>query len=215
MSDLRPLPEQLQQDYIDIKGVHGDFLLGSTGMFVIHGLEEMRFLTKSCPRPILSNTDPAPIVTGSGVEVGVPGQVKNLYTGNVVFIETEAGAVNKFAEYIANTGGMVNADFYVGRPDNYTDAHEMIDVIITFESADWDTDNRSEGTTISASITYHYFGSSAKIGVNATTPIGKKSSGGVAGLVNRIDNAMSKVRKGANAVSSVANGVGALGSLFG
>ena len=214
MSDLRPLPEQLYQDYVDIKGIHGEFLLGSMGMLVIRGLEDMRFLVKSCPIPYLSPTDPASNVCGGGVEMATAGTNKTLYEGAVTFIETQGGAVNKFAEYVANTGGMITADFYIGRADNYTAVHEMIDIAIRFESPDFDTDNRSEGVTVTGNISYHYFGNSASIGENFTAQAGKVKAKGVDGLVSRINHAMSSVRKGANAVSTISNGVGELGSMF-
>lgn len=215
-SQLQPLPQQVAQDFQNVKGIHGEFLLQSIGMFVIRGLEDYRFLIKACPRPILTEGDPARTKCAGGVEIVTRAQPENVYEGQLSIIETEGGAVNVLADWIAQReGGEIDADFYVGTPDNYTQVHELLACAIRFEPSDFDTDSRSEGVVISAPITYHYFGSNVKIGSNYTVQSGKKEAKGVAGLVSRVNNAMSKVRQVANGVSGVANGVGAISSSLG
>lgn len=212
---LTTLPEQLAQDMVDIQGAHGDLLLQSEGMFVMEGLEEMRFLAKGFPCPILSYDDPANTKMGGGFEKITPSVPKTSYEGSVTFIETEQGAIAKLAEYVANVnGGMINADVYIGRPDNYTEVHNLLNIAIRFDPADFDTDSRSEVTTFTAQLTYNYFGTTAKVGANYTASAGKVGGSGVAKLVNRVNSAMSKVRKVSSAVSGIANSVGAIASVF-
>lgn len=50
------LLNQLKQDYIALQQL-GSPLLACQGMFVPRGMEDLRFLFKSCPRPIVSNED--------------------------------------------------------------------------------------------------------------------------------------------------------------
>ena len=212
---LNVLPEQLAQDYNDLMGGHGGLLLQSEGMLVLEGLEDLRLLITGCPRPILSFDEPAVTKIGGGAEIITPSMPKTSYEGQITFIETEQGAISQLAEYIANVnGGMVNADYYDGRVDNFTNVYHLQNLALRFDPSDFDTDSRSEVVKITAPATYNFFGTNATIGTNFTAQAGKKGGSGVAGLVNRVNNAMSKVRKVANGVSGIANGVGAVASIF-
>ncbi len=93
------LLNQLKQDYIALQQL-GSPLLACQGMFVPRGMEDLRFLFKSCPRPIVSNEDPAEVQYAGGFTGIVAGPPKTHYTGNLQILVTEAGHDQLLAEYV-------------------------------------------------------------------------------------------------------------------
>ena len=108
MRQVNPvLLNQLRADYLAIQQL-GSPLLSCKGMLVPRGMEDFRFLIKSCPRPIVSNEDPAEVQYAggfTGIAAGVP---KTHYTGNLQMLVTEAGHDQIFADYIVANAGMAN-----------------------------------------------------------------------------------------------------------
>lgn len=108
------LLNQLKQDYIALQQL-GSPLLACQGMFVPRGMEDLRFLFKSCPRPIVSNEDPAEVQYAGGFTGIVAGPPKTHYTGNLQILVTEAGHDQLLAEYVVASGGIIHGDYYDGR----------------------------------------------------------------------------------------------------
>lgn len=106
------LLNQLKQDYIALQQL-GSPLLACQGMFVPRGMEDLRFLFKSCPRPIVSNEDPAEVQYAGGFTGIVAGPPKTHYTGNLQILVTEAGHDQLLAEYVVASGGIIHGDYSV------------------------------------------------------------------------------------------------------
>jgi len=208
------LLNQLKQDYIALQQL-GSPLLSCQGMFVPRGMEDFRFLFKSCPRPIVSNEDPAEVQYPGGFTGIVAGPPKTKYTGNLQIIVTEAGHDQILAEYIVASGGIIHGDYYDGRLGSFTRSYALENCAIRFESADYDSDSRSQVMTVSCPIDYNYFGSFANIGNNGSIQPGKKEIDGTAELVNRVQQVINTAQQATNLANAV-QGVGRqLGNLFG
>lgn len=213
MRQVNPiLLNQLRADYLAIKQL-GSPLLACQGMLVPRGMEDYRLLIKSCPRPIVSNEDPAEVQFPGGFTGIVPGVPKTHYTGNLQMLVTEAGHDQIFADYIVANGGMIDCDYYDGRVDSFTRAYFLENCAIRFEMAEYDSDSRSQNMTVSCPIDFNFFGNFANIGSNGTVLPGLRQIEGTQELISRvqtvIDTALSATT---NLRSSVTR---QLGSLFG
>ncbi|ENV14260.1 hypothetical protein F965_00503 [Acinetobacter schindleri NIPH 900] len=208
------LLNQLRADYEAIKQI-GSPILGCQGMLVPRGMEEYRFLIKTCPRPIVSNGDPAEVQYAGGFTGIVAGVPQTKFSGGFSIIETEAGHAQLLAEYIVNSGGMIDCDYYDGRIGNFTRAYELLNCAMRFEPTDFDTENRSQGMIVSGTMDYNFFGSFATIGSNGTVAPGQKSVAGIQDLVSRVQNVTSAVSGIANTIGSISRTASAVKSLFG
>lgn len=208
------LLSQLRDDYEAIQAM-GSPILSCQGMLVPRGMEEVRFLIKSCPRPIVSNEDPAITQYAGGFSGITPSVPKTQYSGNITLVETEQGHVQMLAEYIVASGGAIDCDYYDGRADSFTRAYELLNCAIRFEPADFDTESRSQSMTISAPMDYNYFGSFADIGANGTVSGGQRSLSGIGGFIQRVQNVVNVAQQATRTARSVVNTVSSIGKLFG
>ena len=213
MRQVNPiLLNQLRADYLAIKQL-GSPLLACQGMMVPRGMEEYRFLIKSCPRPIVSNEDPAEVQFPGGFTGIVPGVPKTHYTGNLQMLVTEAGHDQIFADYIVANSGMIDCDYYDGRVDSFTRAYFLENCAIRFEMAEFDSDSRSQNMTVSCPIDFNFFGNFANIGSNGTVLPGLRQIEGTQELINRVQTVIDTALSATTTLrSSVTR---QLGSLFG
>lgn len=179
------LYNQLRADYEAIKQ-QGSPLLACQGMFVPDGMENMRFLIKSGIRPIVSNGDPAEVQYAGGYTGIVAGIPNTKFSGSVQIIETEAGHVQNFAEWVVANGGMFDATYYDGRIDSFTRAYRLENVALRFEPSEFDTESRSQVTVITGQIDYNYFGLYADIGANGTVTAGQRNLAGAEAMVSSV-----------------------------
>ncbi|NNP70384.1 hypothetical protein [Acinetobacter sp. Ac_5812] len=215
MRQVNPiLLNQMRADSLAIQQI-GSPILSCQGMLVPRGMEDYRFLIKSCPRPIVSNEDPAEVQYPGGFTGIVAGPPKTHYTGNLQLLVTEAGHDQLFAEYIVASKGIIDCDYYDGHVKSFTRAYALENCAIRFEMAEFDTDSRSQVMTVSCPIDFNYFGGFAKIGSNGTVIPGQREIEGVEGLISRVQNVVNT----AQALTSVAGAAAGLtrqiGSLFG
>lgn len=206
--------DQLRADRDALRQL-GSPILASQGMLVPRGMEHMRLFIKSCPKPIVSNDDPAQTFYAGGfvgITAGVP---KTAYEGSVTIIETELGHVANFAEFIIASGGLIDCDFYDGRMDSFTQVYELSDCAFRFEPGEIDSESRSQSMTISAQLTYNFFGIHAGVGTNNTAIAGKKNLQGAEDLVSRVQDVLNIAQQANNVASSVVNVSSGIGRLFG
>ncbi|WOE40055.1 hypothetical protein [Acinetobacter chinensis] len=209
------LMSQLKADALAIRQL-GSPILACQGMLVPRGYEHMRFLIKSCPRPIVSNEDPAEVQYGGGFTGIVAGPPKTHYTGSLQILLTEAGHGDSFAEIITGAqGGMINCDYYDGRIDSFTQSMELENCAIRFEMAEYDTDSRSQVLTMSCPIDFNFFGAYSNIGSNGTVLPGKRAIAGAAELSQRTQGVINAAQQALNAVAGVASVGRQISSLFG
>ena len=215
MRQVNPvLLNQLRADYLAIKQL-GSPLLACQGMMVPRGMEEYRFLIKSCPRPIVSNEDPAEVQFPGGFTGIVPGVPKTHYTGNLQMLVTEAGHDQIFADYIVGNGGMIDCDYYDGRVDSFTRAYFLENCAIRFDMAEYDSESRSQNMTVSCPIDFNYFGNFADIGTNGTVMPGQRQIAGVDGLINRVQKVINTAQAATNIGRNIGSVARQIGSLFG
>lgn len=207
------LLNQLQADAEALQQV-GSPLLQCQGMLVPRGMEEVRFLIKSCTRPNVSNEDPALTQMAGGTTIITAGIVKTAYTGSLTMIVTEAGHDQLLSEYVAASGGLIDCDYYDGRVDSFTRSYELKNCAIRFEAAEYDTDSRSQAMTVTCPFDYNFYGSFASIGGNGTVQAGKKDINGVADLISRVQNVIGVAQSATNTARAALGTAQAIGNLF-
>ncbi|MFI7816471.1 hypothetical protein ACFMJJ_16975, partial [Acinetobacter baumannii] len=127
---------------------------------------------------------------------------------------TEAGHDQLLAEYVVASGGIIHGDYYDGRLGSFTRSYALENCAIRFESAEYDSDSRSQVMTVSCPIDYNYFGSFANIGTNGSIQPGKKEIDGTAELVNRVQQVINTAQQAVR--NSTINATSrTLGNLFG
>lgn len=213
MRQVNPiLLNQLRADYLAIKQL-GSPLLACQGMLVPRGMEDYRLLIKSCPRPIVSNEDPAEVQYPGGFTGIVAGVPKTHYTGNLQMLVTEAGHDQIFADYIVANGGMIDCDYYDGRVDSFTRAYFLENCAIRFEMAEYDSDSRSQNMAVSCPIDFNFFGNFANIGSNGTILPGLRQIEGTQELISRVQTVIDTALSATTSLQSSVTRQ--LGSLFG
>ena len=189
------LMSELRGDYQAAKQL-GAPMLACQGMLVPRGAPEMRLLFQSFPRPIVTNNDIAEINYARGLKAHTAGSPNTSYQGSITMLETETGIVGQFAELIMANGGIMDCDYYDGRPERFTKVFELEDCAFTFEPADMQSDGRSQVVTVSGSIQYMFFGDSIAI-ANMNMP-GQRFINGANNLLNRAQQVLSAARTGVN-----------------
>ena len=205
---------QMRADAVAIQQL-GSPILACQGMLVPRGMEDYRFLIKSCPRPIVSNEDPTEVQYPGGFTGIVAGPPKTHYTGTLQLLVTEAGHDQLFADYIVANKGMIDCDYYDGHVQSFTRAYELENCAIRFEMAEFDTESRSQAMVISCPIDFNFFGNFASIGGNGTVLPGKRGVAGVERLINRVQSVVSAAQSATNLARSATNVARQIGSLFG
>lgn len=215
MRQVNPiLLNQMRADYLAIQQL-GSPILSCQGMLVPRGMEDYRFLIKSCPRPIISNEDPAEVQYPGGFTGIVAGPPKTHYTGNLQLLVTEAGHDQLFAEFIVASKGIIDCDYYDGHVKSFTRAYALENCAIRFEMAEYDTDSRSQAMTVSCPIDFNFFGGFASIGGNGTVLPGQRQIDGVDGLINRVQNVVNAAQAVTSLTGAAAGLTRQIGSLFG
>ena len=215
MRQINPvLLNQLRNDYLAIQKL-GSPLLACQGMLQPKGMEDFRFLIKSCPRPIVSNEDPAEVQYPGGFTGIVAGVPKTHYTGTLQMLVTEAGHDQIFADWMVANGGIIDCDYYDGRADSYSRAYSLENCAIRFEMAEFDSDSRSQAMTVSCPIDFNYFGNFADIGTNGTVLPGQRQIEGTQDLISRVQNVINTAQAATNIGRNIGSVASQIGSLFG
>lgn len=206
---IQTLPEY-RDDYETAKQL-GAAMLACNAMLVPEIAPNIALLLKSYPRPIVTNNEAAEVAYAGGLAGHVAGVPKTSFQGAVTAIETETGQIADFAELLMSNGGTTNCILYDGRMNRWTKAHELIDCAFTFEPGDIDSESRTTILTISANMTYMYFGQNAALGSvsggkfgGAQVPV-LGSAGGISGTLNKAQNILNIVKAGNSLFSAAKN----------
>lgn len=150
-------PAHLKQAY-GLSRALGDKSVSSDAMFVPKGFEHIRLLCKQFPWPILSIAGEIEVAAPNGSKSWQPQQLDTAKQGQITFYETARGDMEKFITDILDLGGKFDADVYEGTMERHSRGVQIKDCFFVFDSPDRDWENRSQVTTISGTLFYHYFG---------------------------------------------------------
>jgi hypothetical protein len=147
----------LAASYGQVKAM-GDKSVSSDAMFVIEGFESLRLLCKQFPWPTLSSGGEIEIALPNGGTAGQPQQLKTFQQGQVTFYETVRGDVEKFMEEITLLGSRFDAKVYEGTLEKHHRGCAIKDCWLQMDNPDRDWENRSQATTVSGTLFFHYHG---------------------------------------------------------
>lgn len=156
----------------------GAAMLACNAVLVPEGYNNLHILIQNFQRPIITMNDAADVDYARGLQAHVAGTPKTNFESQWTLIETETGAISKFAEEIVvKHGGILPMarvyDGYVTDGDNIkgNKVYELIDCAITFTDGggEIDASSRSQILQVQASCRYNYFGQSGKIGASGGT----------------------------------------------
>ncbi|MGO3664799.1 MULTISPECIES: hypothetical protein [unclassified Psychrobacter] len=176
MKTKTPSAQAYRKQYETAKSL-GAAMLACNAVLVPEGYNNLYLLIQNFQRPIVSHNDSADVDYARGLQAHVAGTVKTNFEGQWTLIETESGAISKFAEDIAvKHGGILPLvriyDGFVGDGDNIKGSreYELIDCAITFTDGGGEIDaaSRSQILQVQASCRYNYFGQSGKIGATGS-----------------------------------------------
>lgn len=191
-----PTLADLNNDLSAVQGI-GAPMLAANGMLEPVGAESMRFLISGFQRPMITLNEPANVSYGGGLETHVPGIPKTAYQMSITLIETSKGQCAEWAEYCVQRGGELQFYAYDGRPENYTNRYLLQNCTVVFDGGgDIDSTNKSSTINVQATLYYTYLGL-------YETPGTITGGGGLGGLLNRIDQAVSFGRKAVSVVRGI------------
>lgn len=172
MRTRTPSPQAMRKRYETAKSL-GAAMLACNAVLVIDGYENLHILLQNFQRPITTMHDPAEVDYAGGLQGQSTSVVKTKFESQWTFIETESGAISRFAEDIViKFGGELPLarvyDGYIGDGDTIKGnrEYELIDLAITFADGGGEIDSasRSQILQVQASCSYNYFGQSGKLG---------------------------------------------------
>lgn len=179
MKSRTPSLQAYRKQYETAKSL-GAAMLACNAVLVISGYENLHVLLQNFQRPILSHHDPADVDYARGLQGHVAGTLKTNFESQWTFIETESGAISKFAADLATKlGGVVPLarvyDGFVGDGDTIKGLreYELIDCAITFSDGGGEIDSasRSQILQIQASCRYNFFGDEGKLGATGSSDV--------------------------------------------
>lgn len=217
MRQVNPvLLNQLKADFEEMKRL-GSPLLQSQGMLVPRDIQfqSHRLLITQMQRPMVKNADPSEQFLAGGTRFFVPGTPETMYEASIQMIETEGGSASMFAEFIVANGGEIACDYYDGRLGSFTRAYALDHCAIRLDAPDMSAEGRSQGVTVSGSMSYMYFGAFASVGRNNTARPGLKGIDGVEALVERVQSVLTATQRITSGVGAIAGGIGAIRGLLG
>lgn len=136
----------------------GDKAVSSDAYFEIEGHEGIALLTKQFPWPVLSPGGEIEIATAMGAAMWQPQQLKVHQQGQLAFVETRTGMIQKFMNEVNANGARFDAIVYEGTPDKFTRAVKIKDCFFQADNPDRDWENRSQVVMINGTLFFHFFG---------------------------------------------------------
>lgn len=176
MKSNLPTLQAYRKNYEIAKSL-GAAMLACNAVLVPEGYNNLHILLQNFQRPITTMNDAADVDYAGGLQAHVAGTPKTNFESQWTFIETESGAISKFAEEIMTKhGGILPLarvyDGYVGDGNNIKGlrSYELIDCAITFTDGGGEIDSasRSQILQVQASCRYNFFGQSGKIGATGS-----------------------------------------------
>lgn len=176
MKSNLPTLQAYRKNYETAKSL-GAAMLACNAVLVPEGYNNLHILLQNFQRPITTMNDAADVDYAGGLQAHVAGTPKTNFESQWTFIETESGAISKFAEeIITKHGGILPLarvyDGYVGDGNNIKGlrSYELIDCAITFTDGGGEIDSasRSQILQVQASCRYNFYGQSGKIGATSS-----------------------------------------------
>ena len=204
MKNTLPTYARYKRDYETAKSL-GAAALACNAVLIPTGFEHMRLLFQNFTRPMVTNNDPADVDYAGGLAAHIQGVPKTDFETSVTAIETEKGALSKFAQAVVDNGGMLpECKVIFGGSDGVAssgaEVYTIEDVAVTFSDGggEIDASSRSQILTVSGSIRYMYFGENANLG----------SVG--ASAFNNVNNTLSNLANGTDTAGALAGALGGL-----
>lgn len=127
--------------------------------FEIEGYENLKFLAKTFPRPVLASAGTLESYLPNGVKVQQPQQLQVAQTHEVSFYVTKGGQVEKALNALNNSGGIFQATVHLGRVDKPYASYPLTDCFIAeISPLDQDIEGVGQHVMMSGTLYYHYFG---------------------------------------------------------
>ena len=127
--------------------------------FEIEGYENLKFLAKTFPRPVLASAGTLESYLPNGVKVQQPQQLQVAQTHEVSFYVTKGGQVEKALNALNNSGGIFQATVHLGQADKPYASYPLTDCFIAeISPLDQDIEGVGQHVMMSGTLYYHYFG---------------------------------------------------------
>ena len=127
--------------------------------FEIEGYENLKFLAKTFPRPVLASAGTLESYLPNGVKVQQPQQLQVAQTHEVSFYVTKGGQVEKALNALNNSGGIFQATVHLGQVDKPYASYPLTDCFIAeIPPLDQDIEGVGQHVMMSGTLYYHYFG---------------------------------------------------------
>lgn len=127
--------------------------------FEIEGHEELKFLAKTFPRPVLASAGVIESYLPNGIKIGQPQQLLTLQSHEVSFYCTKGGATEKAINSLNNSGGIFQSTVHLGQVDNPYASYPLTDCFIAeISPLDHDVEGVGQLVIMSGTLYYHYFG---------------------------------------------------------
>jgi len=127
--------------------------------FEIEGYENLKFLAKTFPRPVLASAGTLESYLPNGVKVQQPQQLQVAQTHEVSFYVTRGGQVEKALNALNNSGGFFQATVHLGQVDKPYASYPLTDCFIAeISPLDQDIEGVGQHVMMSGTLYYHYFG---------------------------------------------------------
>lgn len=181
----------------------GAAMLQCNGMIVPEIAPEIALLIPNFQRPVVTNNDAADYNLAGGGQFHVAGAPKNRYEGQIQVIETDYGQATAFAELLMASGGTTNCLVYDGRPDRYTQVHELRDCAITFEPIDYDGEGVSTIVRVQGTMKYNYYGLNANLGSSTEFGRIKDANKGTKTLEDRATRLLNSIYSGNTLINAM------------
>lgn len=133
-------------------------VISSDAFMVIEGHEDIALLIKQFPWPELSPGGEIEVPMPLGVTRWQAQQVKIAQQGQLSFMETEAGHIQKFLEDVVAGGGTFNARMYEGSLTEPKRTAKVVDCFFQSDNPDRDWENRAQIMLVSGTLFFHYLG---------------------------------------------------------
>lgn len=193
MKNNLPSYAYYRKEYETAKSL-GAAALACNAIMIPTGHESLRLLIQNFTRPMATNNDAADVDYAGGLAAHIAGVPKTSFESSITVIETETGAIAKFAQAIVDNGGyLAEAVIVFGQSDGGAKAgataYKIFDITITFSDGggEIDASSRSQILTISGSLRYMYFGENANLGAtgqNALNSINSNLANSLSGSSN-------------------------------
>lgn len=127
--------------------------------FEIEGHEELKFLAKTFPRPVLASAGVIESYLPGGTKVQKPQQLQTAQTHEVSFYVTKGGAVEKALLALNDNGGIFQATVHLGQVGNPYASYPLTDCFLAeISPLDQDVEGVGQHVLMSGTLYYHYFG---------------------------------------------------------